>query len=96
LRERARPTPTVARLVEVKLDAFAPQIDDVVHAGTINVCQLYAALVEEVGRVESGRIVHRHFRAEAPVAQIRPVRDLAVANAHEIGQPIARHVSQED
>ena len=33
--------------------------------------------------------VHRHFRAEPPVTEIRPVTDLSVANADDVGQAVA-------
>ena len=38
------------------------------------------------GAIEPGRVVHRDLRAEAAVAEIGPVADLAVADAHQIGQ----------
>ena len=35
------------------------------------------------------RVVHRDLGAEAAVAQVGPVADLAVADAHEVGQAVA-------
>ena len=48
------------------------------------------------GVVEPGRAIHRHLRAEAAVAEVRPVADFAVADAHEVGQAVARHVGEVD
>ena len=42
------------------------------------------------------RVVHRDLGAEAAVAEIRPVADLAVADAHQVGQAVAGHVGQID
>ena len=50
--------------------------------------------VELVRPVEPRRVVHRHLRAEPPVAEVRPVADLAVADANQIGQAVARHVGE--
>ena len=46
-------------------------------------------LVELIRVVEPGRVVHRDLGAEAAVAQVRPVADLAVADAHEVGEAVA-------
>ena len=48
------------------------------------------------GVVEPRRVVHRHLGAEAAVAEVGPVADLAVADAHEVGQPVAGHVGEVD
>ena len=48
------------------------------------------------GVVEPRRVVHRHLGAEAAVAQVGPVADFAIADAHEVGEPIARHVGEVD
>ena len=48
------------------------------------------------GVVEPGRVVHRDLGAEAAVAEVRPVADLAVADAHDVGQAVAGHVGQVD
>ena len=46
--------------------------------------------------VEPRRVVHRDLGAEPAVAEVRPVADLAVADAHEVGQPVAGHVGEVD
>ena len=53
-------------------------------------------LLELVGPVEPGRVVHRHLGAEPAVAEVRPVADLAVADPHQVGQPVAAHVGEID
>ena len=48
------------------------------------------------GSVEPRRVVHRDLGAEAAVAEVGPVADLAVADAHEVGQAVAGHVGEVD
>ena len=91
-----RLAPAVAGLVEVEAHAVAVQVDDVGGAGAVDVGQADALLVELVGVVEPGRVVHRHLGAEAAVAEVGPVADLAVADAHEVGQAVAAHVGEVD
>ena len=81
--------PAVAGLVEVEAHAVAVQVDDVGGAGAVDVGQADALVVELVRVVEPGRVVHRDLGAEAAVAQVGPVADLAVADAHEVGQAVA-------
>ena len=45
------------------------------------------------GLVEPGRVVHGDLGAEAAVAEVRPVADLAVADAHEVGEAVAADMS---
>jgi hypothetical protein len=40
----------------------------------------------EVRHFEVGRVVHRDLCAEAAVAQVRPIADLAVADTHKVDQ----------
>ena len=72
------------------------QIDDVGGAGAVDVGQPDALVVELVGVVEPGRVVHRDLGAEAAVAQVGPVADLAVADAHQVGEAVAGHVGEID
>ena len=53
-------------------------------------------VVELVRVVEPGRVVHRDLGAEAAVAQVGPVADLAVADADEVGQAVAGQVGEVD
>ena len=87
---------TVAMLVEIDADAVAAEINDVGRPGAIGIGEMDTALVEGLGIVEPGRVVQRHLRAEAAVPDIGPVADLAVANAHEVGQAVAGHVGEID
>ena len=48
------------------------------------------------GLSNDGRIAHRDLGAEAAIAEVRPVADLAVADAHDVGEPVADHVGEED
>ena len=47
-----------------------------------------ALLRSEVGRVEPGRVIHRHLSAKTAIAQIGPIADLTVADAHQIGETV--------
>ena len=94
--QAARLAPAVAGLVEVEAHAVACQVDDVGGARAVDVGQADAPLVELIGVVEPGRVVHRDLGAEAAVAEVRPVADLAVADAHEVGEAVAAHVGEVD
>ena len=43
-----------------------------------------------------GAAVHRHLRAEPPVADVRPVARLAVAHPDDVGEAVPGHVGGED
>ena len=88
--------PAVAGLVEVQGHAVAGEVDQVNGAGAVDVRQPNAALIEAVRPVEVRRLVHRDLRAEAAVAEVGPVTDLAIADAHQVDQTIAVHVGRED
>ena len=88
--------PSIARLVEVELHAAAVEIEDVRGAGTIHVGELYSALIELVRGVEPRSVVHGDLGAEPTVAEVRPVTDLAVADADKVREAVARHVGQVD
>ena len=72
------------------------EIDDIGRAGAVDVGQPDALLVELVRVVEPGRVVHTDLGAEAAVAQVGPVADLAVADARQVGQAVAGQVGQVD
>src|SRR4029453_11153972 len=91
-----RRAPTVPRLIEIHLDAVMTEIKDIGDARTVDIGEANAALVEQIRSIEPGGIVLRHLGAEAAIAEIRPIADLAVADAHEICQPVARHVVEVD
>ena len=74
----------------------AGQVEDVGGARAIDVGQPDAARVEDIGRVEPRRVVHADLGAEAAVAEVRPVGDLAIAHANDVGQPVAGEVGEKD
>ena len=84
----ASPNPLPAWLNQSRV-VRPPEIDDVGGAGAVDVRQPDAPRVELVGPVEARRAVHRHLGAEPAIAEIGPVADLAVAHAHDVGQPVA-------
>ena len=53
-------------------------------------------MVELVRVVEPGRVVHRDLGAEAAIAEVGPVADIAVADADDVGQAVAGEVGQVD
>ena len=81
--------PGIAGLVEVELHALATEVQDIDQAGAIDICEANAALIEHVGRIEPGRLVHSDLGAEAAVPQIGPVANFSIAYAHEVGQAIS-------
>jgi hypothetical protein len=81
--------PGVAALIEVKPHPVTTKIDDVGRAGPINVCEADSFLLELIGMIEPGRIVHGHLRTKAAIAEIGPVANFAIAYPHDVGQIIA-------
>src|SRR3974390_1205411 len=57
---------------------------------------MYASRIKKIRAFKDGGIAHRYFCAEPAIAQIRPVADLAVADAHDIREPMPGHCGQED
>ncbi len=96
IRQRARRAPAVPGLVEVERDAALAEVDDVRRAAAVDVRESDPFRIEGHGVVEPRRRVHRHLGAEVAVAKTRPVADVAVPDADEIGQAVARHVGEED
>ena len=72
------------------------QVDDVGGAAAVDVGQANAPVVELVRVVEPGRVVHGHLGAEAAIAQVGPVADLAVADADDVGQAVAGEIGEVD
>ena len=54
------------------------------------------ALVELVRVVEPWRVIHGDLGAEAAVSEVRPITDLAVSNAHQVGEAIAAEIGEVD
>ena len=44
--------------------------------------------------IEVGRVIHGDLGAETSIAQVRPVANLTVADAHQIGQPVAAEIGE--
>ena len=86
----------IPRLVQINIDARGGDVQDIGGAGAIGVRQPDSLLVEHAGVVEPWRAIHGDFAAETRVAEIGPVANLAVADAHNIGQPVAGHVGEID
>ena len=91
-----RRAPAVAGLIKVEVNAITAQINNIGDTGTVDVSQPDTALIEQVGRVKPRRIVHGHLGAEATVAEVGPVADFAVANAHEVGQSVTGKIGEVD
>src|SRR5207248_4268107 len=92
----ARFAPAVARLIEVNAHAVAMQVDDVGRSRAVDVGQPHAPLLELVRVVEPWRVVHGDLGAEAAIAEIRPVADLAVSNPDEVDEAIAAQIGEID
>ena len=86
-------------------EAAPAQVRVVPHAAVVEVQQIGTAAAAHVDQPhppavvaahvrEPRRRVHHYALAEPPVAERRPVLDRAAADAHQIGQPVARHVGE--
>ena len=75
-------------MIKVKLHFVTTKIDDVGRAGPVNVCEADTFLLELIGMIEPGRIVHRHLRAKATIAEIGPVAHFAIAHPHDVAQTV--------
>ena len=65
-------------------------------AGAVDVGQPDARRSNRSGWSNHGASSIVDLGAEAAVAEVRPVADLAVADAHEVGEPVAGHVGEVD
>lgn len=73
-------------MIEIDSDTSAAELNNVGWPGTIGIGQMDTTLVEGLGIVEPGHVVHRELRNKAPIPDVGSVRDLAVANSHKVGQ----------
>jgi hypothetical protein len=94
--EQVLTAPAVAGLVEVELHAFAAQVHDISGTRAVDVGKTDAAPVEQFRRLEPGCVAHGDLGAKASIAEVGPVADLAVADPHEIGQPIPGQIGEVD
>ncbi len=78
------------------MDRAAREVDDVCGARAVDVDQPDAPAVEQIRSIEPRRAVHDDLGAESTITLVRPIADLAVANADQIREAVARHVGQED
>src|SRR5205823_14788415 len=88
--------PTVARLVEVEAHTIPVQIDDVSRAAAVDVSQADALVVELFRMVEPRSVVHHHLRAEATMAEIRPVARFAIADADDVRETVTGEIGETD
>src|SRR5713226_6694694 len=83
-------TPAITRLVEIESNAISSEINDVGGTRAVDVGKTNALLVELI------RVVHGDLGAEAAIAQVGPVADFAVSDAHQVGKTVAGQVGQID
>src|SRR5260370_34117773 len=88
--------PCVARLIKVKINFVAGEVDDVDCAGAVDVGKANAAAVKQIVSIEAGCLIHRDLGAKAAVTKIRPVTNFSEANANQVSETVARHVGEED
>ena len=91
--------PAVSRAVEIDANATAVDVDDVGSTAAIDIGEPQASGVELVAHIKAAGFTaeaHRDLGAEPAIAEVGPVADLVVADAHQIGHPVAAHVGQED
>ena len=86
----------VAAAVQIELGAPAAQVDQVGGAAAVDVRQAQPRRIELVRCVEAGRIGQAHLPPEPPIAQVGPVAHRAVADPHQIGEPVAAHVGKKE
>ena len=63
-------------------------------ARAVHVGQANAALGKLIRRIEPGRVVHGDLGAEAAVAEVGPVAHFAVADTHQVRQPVPREIGE--
>ncbi len=83
-------------MVEVEDGRVRVQVQNVGDARPVEVREPDALGIEALWSIEPRRAVHRNLGPEARVAEVGPITDLAVANAHEIREAVAAHVREED
>ena len=86
----------IARLVRPETYAVGPQVDEICGTGAVDVGQLDPRRIETPDLVEAWGVDHDDLGAEAAVPEVGPVADLAVADAHEVRQPVPAHVGEKD
>src|SRR5215469_5096759 len=89
LRQSGSIAPAIAALIEIDLRAVRPEIKNVGGSRSVGVGQTDAPLVEFVRRIKPRGVIHRDLRTELTVPRIWPIADFAVADAHQITQPVA-------
>ena len=94
--QQSRLGQTVAVLVEIDADAVATEIDDIGGTGAVGIGEMHTALVEGGSVVEPRHVVHGDLRAEAAIAEVGPIADVAHPYPHHIGQTITGHVGEID
>src|ERR1044071_3212212 len=59
--------PRVAAFVSIDSNSVTLEINNVGCSGTVDIRQTKTFMIKLVGRIEPGRVVHRHFGAKATV-----------------------------
>jgi hypothetical protein len=86
----------VSVLVEIDTNTIRAKIKNVRRPRAIGVRKVNAPLIKRSGIVKPGCVVKSDLGPESSVADIGPVTNLSVANAHQIRQPVAGHVGDID
>src|SRR5690606_18248634 len=58
------------------------------------ICEANAPRIEGIGFGKGGADAQRDLLAEAAIAEVGPVADLAIAGAHDVDQSVATHVGE--
>src|ERR1700728_2815398 len=88
--------PTITRLIIPEPDLVPAQVDNVRSARPIDIRETDALLVELIGRIEERGCIHGNHCTETPIAKVRPVADLTVADPDEVPEAITGHVGDVD
>src|SRR5205807_5904438 len=85
-----------SRAIHIETCVLRAEVDDIGGPTPVYIAQPDASRIVVFGVFEPWRVIHRHLGAEAAVAKIRPVAHVAIPDAHQVVQSIARHVGSED
>ena len=95
-RDTARGGKAVAEAVGGGPDPVRADPDQIGGAGSVDIGQPQAARIKAVAGTKARRIGHGHPPPKAAMAEIGPIADLGMAQAHDIAEPVAGHVGQQD
>src|SRR5207248_8860757 len=72
------------------------EINDIGGTGAVDIGEPDAAAIKQIRRFEPGRLIHRDPGPETAVTQVGPVAHLAITDANQVSQPVARHIGEKD